>query len=302
MGRWSQALRFLAVASIGSVTGCSTFDSMFSRSTNTANGESLNVPAMSTASTPTVTATKHKDPDLAPDKAAKLCIATAEELEKNGHYEQAIGQYELALQHQPKTPGVGKKIAACYANMKQFDKAIDQYQQELKAHPNDPDLLNDLGYTFYEKDDLSTAEKYLRLAISARQNHQRAYGNLGLVLGKQQKWKESLEAFRKAGSPAMAQTNLAAMYYAAGQIEEARRCCNIALGMDANLKPAKDLMAKLDTMPKDDSKVQQAEAKLTKTDDATSQMASADMAKSVQLQRPVRASKPKEPLEFKPIK
>jgi Tfp pilus assembly protein PilF len=301
MGRWSHTYRLLAIAGLCSVTGCTTFDSLFSNKTKNAQGEVLTVPNMGNVTTPAVSSNKHHDPDLAPEKAAKLCIATAEELEKNGHFEQAIGQYELALQHQPKTPGLNKKIAANYATLKKFDKSIEVYQQELKAHPNDADLLNDLGYTFYEKDDLVTAEKYLRLAISGKQNHQRAYGNLGLVLGKQQKWKESLEAFKKAGSPAMAQANLAAMYFAAGNTEEARRSCSIALGMDANLKPAKDLMAKLDSMPKEDSKVQQAEAKLTQTSDATSQMAAADLAKGVQLQRPVR-SKPKEPLEFKPVR
>ncbi|HMP16004.1 MAG TPA: tetratricopeptide repeat protein, partial [Gemmatales bacterium] len=259
---------------------------------------------MPAGSMPSMTASQQKDPDLPPEKAAKLCLATAEELEKNGHYEQALTQYQLALQHQPKLPGVGKKIAACYATMQQFEQAVAHYQKELAAKPNDPDLLNDLGYTYYEMNDLVTAEKYLRQAIAARKDHQRAYGNLGLVLGKQQKWKESLEAFKKAGSPAMAQVHLSTMYLAAGKVEDAKRCCNIALGMDANLKPAKDLMAKLESMPVEETTIQQAEDRLIEARDSSSkretssQMAAADVAKAVQLQRPVRVNQPKQPLEF----
>jgi Tfp pilus assembly protein PilF len=301
MGRWSQACRILVAALMCSVMGCATFDSLFVAKAKKPSGDTLVVPAMTTTSS-TAAASKQKDPDLAPDKASKLCIATAEELEKNGHYEQALAQYELALQHQPKLPGVGKKIAACYANMKKYDEAIAQYQKELATKPNDPDLLNDLGYTYYEKNELTTAEKYLRLAIAGRKDHQRAYGNLGLVLGRQQKWKESLEAFKKAGSPAMAQVHLATMYLAAGQVDDAKRSCSIALGIDGNLKPAKELMTKIDTMPKEESKILQAEAKLTEEKDTTSQLAASDVSKGVQLQRPVRTTKPKENLEFRPVK
>ncbi len=86
-------------------------------------------------------------------------MATAEELEKNGHYDQAVNQYELALKHDPRTTGVGRKLAACYARQGQFDKSIAQYQKELAASPKDADLLNDLGYTFYEKEDYENAGK-----------------------------------------------------------------------------------------------------------------------------------------------
>lgn len=255
-------------------------------------------------------ANRGKDPDLAPDKAAKLCMATAEELEKNGHLEQAIAQYELAMQHHAKLPGAGKKLAACYARAGKYDQAIAQYQKDLAASPKDVDLLNDLGYTYFEKEDYVTAEKYLRQAIAIKPGYQRAHGNLGYVLGSQMKWKESLEAFRKAGTPATAQSNLAAMYYKAGLTDDARRSCSIALGLDPSLKTAKDLLAKLDEQPKDDSKsIKQAEAKLTKELSGSSiETASRTMdepsgatdPKAVQLQRPVRVNRQNSPQEFKP--
>jgi len=273
------------------------------------------------SSQPTVNSTAiSKDPDLAPDQAAKLCLATADELEKNGHNEQACGQYELALQHDPRQPAVSKKLAACYAKAGLYDKSIAQYQKCIVASPKDAELINDLGYTYYEKDDFTTAEKHLRQAIALKPTLQRAHGNLGLALGRQCKWKESLEEFKKACSPGMAQANLAAMYLAAGQHDDARRSCNIALGLEPNLKTAKDLLAKLDEMPKNDAKgVQQAEARLLKESASKPEVvtARADVpadtrtasdgadklgANAIQLQKPVRANRQAESNEFRPVK
>lgn len=273
------------------------------------------------SSQPTVNSTAiTKDPDLPSDQASKLCLATAEELEKNGHFEQACGQYELALQHEARQPAVSKKLAACYAKAGLYDKSITQYQKCIASTPKDAELLNDLGYTYYEKDDFASAEKYLRQAIALKPAMQRAHGNLGLALGRQSKWKESLDEFKKACSPGMAQANLAAMYLAAGQYDDARRSCNIALGLEPNLKTAKDLLAKLDETPQDNSKtVKQAEARLLKDNSSKPEVgfARADLpadtkvasdatdkvgANAIQLQKPVRANRQKESSEFRPVK
>lgn len=295
MGRWS---RLTWCAGILVATGCATPTLTPGNLTERSSTES-----MSHTMAPMVTSSKSKDPDLPADQSAKLCMATAEELEKNGHYDQAVNQYELALKHEPRTPGIGRKLAACYARQGQYDKSIAQYQKELAVSPKDADLLNDLGYTFYEKEDYENAEKYLRQAIAARQNYQRAHGNLGLVLGKQMKWKECLEAFKKAGTPATAQANLAAMYMAANRPDDARRCCNIALGLDPSLKTAKELMTKLDSMTKDEGKsIQQAEARLSQESTTNATPAASEMANAIQLQKPVRTSRPQEPLEFRPVK
>lgn len=292
MGRWS---RLTCCTGLLAVSGCaipSYFTSPGTERVTTTNAAPAVTPMVSTAKT--------KDTDLPPDQASKLCMATAEELEKNGHYDQAINQYELALKHQPRSVGVGRKLAGCYAKQGQYDQAIGQYQKELVVTPKDADLLNDLGYTYYEKEDFTNAEKYLNQALVAKPGYQRAYGNLGLVLGRQQKWRDCLEAFKKAGNPATAQANLAAMYLTAGKSEDAKRCCNIALGLDPSLKTAKELLAKIESLPAEDGKaILQAEARLSQDSGASS---GKEQATAVQLQRPVRSTRHQEPLEFRPVK
>src|SRR5262245_8424354 len=56
-------------------------------------------------------AAKAKEPELAPNKAAQLCLAAAEELEKGGHNAHAIAECELARQHSPNLPGLNRKLA-----------------------------------------------------------------------------------------------------------------------------------------------------------------------------------------------
>lgn len=288
MGRWS---RIAWVMGVTASLGCAT-PSLQNGLLNSQTLSDKPVPEVASHNiVPTVSAAPVKDPDLAPEKAAKLCITTGEELEKNGHYDKAIYQYELALKHQPRMPGVQKKLAACYAGQKQFEKLVTLYQKELAQNPKDADILNDLGYTYYEMDDFKNAEKYLRQAIALKPGMQRAHGNLGLALGRQKRWKESLEAFKKAGSPAVAQANLAAMYLIAGEHEHARSSCNIALGLDPSLKSAKELLAKLDSMPDESEKtIQQAESRLTEPSATKPSVTNGELlpAQAIQLQKPVR--------------
>jgi tetratricopeptide (TPR) repeat protein len=251
---------------------------------------------------------KAQEPELPPEKSAKLCLATADEMDKAGHLDQAIAQCELARQHNPKQPGVGRKLAALYARAGQFDKAVDEYQKELAKTPKDADLLNDLGYCYYEKQDYPQAEKYLRQAIAAKASLQRAHANLGLALGRQEKWKESLDEFKKAGSLGAAHANLAAMYHAAGQDDNARRECQIALGLDSQLKAARDLLAALDEKAKEPHAIQQADMRTTTTPPTTSAVQLTEARQevtgtgdSIRLSKPVIQKQQDEPT-FRPVK
>jgi tetratricopeptide (TPR) repeat protein len=251
---------------------------------------------------------KMQDPELPPEKSAKLCLATADEMEKAGHLDQAISQCELARQHSPKQPGVGRKLAGLYARNGQFDRAVDEYQKELAKTPHDADLLNDLGYCCYEQKDYQQAEKYLRLAIAAKSSLQRAHANLGLALGRQEKWKESLDEFKKAGSLAAAHANLGVMYHAAGQDDNARRECQIALGLDSQLRAARELLADLDDKAKEPKTIQQADMRTTATPATTPAIQLTEARQettvtgdAIRLSKPVIQKQQDEPT-FRPVK
>ncbi len=106
-----------------------------------------------TARLSTNSSAKSKEQELPPEKAARLCLAAAEELHKSGHIDHAIAECELAQKHHPKLPGLSRKLASLYAHQGNFDKAIAEYQNELARTPKDADLLNDLGFCYYEQKD-----------------------------------------------------------------------------------------------------------------------------------------------------
>ena len=52
--------------------------------------------------------------ELPPKEAAKACMAAGEELEKGGHAEQAVFEYEKAQSHDPELKTVAHRLAAIY--------------------------------------------------------------------------------------------------------------------------------------------------------------------------------------------
>jgi tetratricopeptide (TPR) repeat protein len=244
---------------------------------------------------------KPKEPELAPNKAAQLCMAAAEELEKGGHYAHAIAECELARHHSPNMAGLSRKLANLYAREGEFDKALAEYTKELNKSPKDADLLNDMGYCCYQMKDYPAAEKYLRQAVIAKPQLQRAQGNLGLALGRQQKWRESMEAFKKAGPSATAHANLAAMYHAAGRDDDAQRECRIALSMDPKLQTTQELLAKLEEDSKEQYAIHQAEVRMIASNTPMVRTAEATQdVGAIKLSRPI-VTKKVDP-EFKPAR
>ena len=93
---------------------------------------------------------------------------------------------------------------------------------------------------------MAQAEENLRKALTVDPKHGRAWMNLGLALGQQKKYEESLEAFEKAVRPAEARCNLAFVMSTQGKTDQARELYHEALKLDPGLKLARQALAKLD--------------------------------------------------------
>jgi Tfp pilus assembly protein PilF len=132
-----------------------------------------------------------------------------------------------------------------------FVKAEAQYRRLAKLKPHDAELLNDWGYSFYLRNQPEEAEQRLRQALQIDRTNKRASSNLGLVLGQQGRFQEAFEAFRSAGAgEAEAHSNLAFVYLTKGQFDNARRECRVAQRLNPACKPARDMLAKMDSEEK----------------------------------------------------
>src|SRR5262249_25321510 len=128
----------------------------------------------------------------------------------------------------------------------EFQKATDEYEALLKAHPKDADLLTDLGYSYYCRGDWANAEAYLAKAVQFDPKHKKAWVNLGLARAQQGKWDDSFQAFCQAVRPADAHCNVAFILAAQGKTDEAKAQYRQALSLDPSLRLAHDALAQLE--------------------------------------------------------
>jgi Flp pilus assembly protein TadD len=193
---------------------------------------------------------KSEDRELPPEQASRLCLATAQEMEKSGSEGTAISLYEKARLDDPrKEPQICRRLAILYDRQGNFTKALEEYQKSLQLNPHDADLLNDLGYSYYSRGKLDEAEKALRQALACDGKHARAWVNLGMTLGAQGRYAESLEAFCKAVPPAEAHCNLAFLLTTQKKWAEASQEYHAALGLNPNLVLAQASLEKLQRGP-----------------------------------------------------
>jgi Tfp pilus assembly protein PilF len=189
---------------------------------------------------------ERKHAQLPAKETARVCVATAESLQKGGKYKEAIALYERAREKDPSLHDVSRHLAVLYDRMDNFEAAKREYQLALQRNPKDPDLHNDLGYGYYCRGNFAEAEKHLRQALAHDPKHARAWTNLGLTLGQQGKYVEALEAFAKVVTPAQAQCNLAFLLTAQGKLAEAKQAYREALALEPELRLARAALAKLE--------------------------------------------------------
>jgi Tfp pilus assembly protein PilF len=184
---------------------------------------------------------------LPPEQAGQVCLAAALELESKGAAADAITLYEKARADSPKLDGLcARRLAVLYDLHGELTRSTEEYQRALKHSPRDSNVLNDLGYSYYNRGRLDEAEKTLRQALAGDAGNRRAWVNLGMVLGAAGRDAESLAAFQKAVPAPQAECNLAFILTARGKHDEARALYRRALAADEALVVAREALEKLE--------------------------------------------------------
>jgi Tfp pilus assembly protein PilF len=186
-------------------------------------------------------------PDELPSKqTARLCAATAEDMQKKGFTEQAIFLYEKARESDPSVPNVAHHLALLYDQQGDGSRSLNEFKKALVATPKDPDLLNDFGYYYYHRGNLTDAESWYRKALAISPNHASALSNLAIVLGHQRRYQESIEMFTRVVGPAAAYSNVGVLMVEQGDLQKARDAFAQAARLDQTLKEPQAFLAYLD--------------------------------------------------------
>lgn len=174
-------------------------------------------------------------------------LTTAHEMEKNDEAAAAIELYLKARAAEPRlAPDISRRLAVLYDRVEDFTKAQAEYDLALAAHPTDPELLADLGYSYYCRGDWPRAEQTLRQVVASHPDHKRAWMNLGLTLCATKRFEDGHQAFLKTGSEAEARVNLAFALAVQGRTDDAKGQYRAALEMEPGMKIARDALAALE--------------------------------------------------------
>lgn len=169
-------------------------------------------------------------------------LAQAESLAGAGKLGQARDIYQRLVVEFPKQPQALHGLALVADRQRKHREAQALYVQALALKPREAAWLSDLGWSYYLDGQMDKAESALAKAVLIAPAEPRYHNNLGLVLGQQRKYAPALDEFRKAGSEADAQYNLAFVLSSQDDVAGAKRCFQLALASDPSYGRARDAL------------------------------------------------------------
>ena len=120
--------------------------------------------------------------------------------------------FQRALKQKPDDPSIHHQLAILSDKLRDFLEAKRHYKAAIAKRPKDPNVLSDFGYSYFLQKQYKKAEEMLTAALEADSNHTHAAVNLGAVHGALGNYDEAVSWFRRGGSEAEAQRNLAEFF------------------------------------------------------------------------------------------
>ena len=174
-----------------------------------------------------------RDPEFAQQ------LTRGRNLEKAGKHGEARNVYEKLIVAYPDRFEPYHRLGVVADRQKRYREAQALYAQAIRRESGDPDLFNDLGYSFFLQGKLEKAESAMLKAVSLSPSGARYRNNLGMVLAQMERYDEALAEFRRAGSDADAYYNLAFVLTAKNRVEDATDCFRLALAADPDHEPSR---------------------------------------------------------------
>lgn len=174
---------------------------------------------------------------------AQLSLARLSE--RNGDKQMAEQIYRTLEKKEPGNQLIQHRLGVLEAEKSRYAEAAKHFDMAARLGPPSSELLNDIGYNLYLMDRRPEAEGAFRQALDLSPQNKSARINLGMLLGEAGRFDESLAEFRRAGTEAEAQANLAYVKSQAGDLDGAVACYHRALSLDSSLKPVAEALIQL---------------------------------------------------------
>jgi tetratricopeptide (TPR) repeat protein len=167
------------------------------------------------------------------DVELRLFLAEGEILRNANKYEDAYDVYSIALQQMPDNPQLLYARALTAEKLGRIDEAIADLELIVKNEPNNAEALNALGYTLVDLTHrIAEGQQYIEKALKLKPDDPAILDSMGWAyyrLGQHKKARQYLQrAFGKLKDPEIA-AHLGEVLWVLGEKEQARQIWDEAL-------------------------------------------------------------------------
>src|SRR5205085_363145 len=139
----------------------------------------------------------------------------------NGQLTEAIAELSRAVALDPKLKQAHNLLAQAYDRKGLHENARKSFARALDDAPDDPQTLNDLGYTLYLNGNYRAAVERLKRAAKLAPNDERILNNLALAQCRLGKFHDAYKNFARAGGEFNGRVNTATLAERMGYDNEA---------------------------------------------------------------------------------
>ncbi len=140
---------------------------------------------------------------------------------EGGRYNEAIAELSRATSLDPRHAQAHSLLAVAFDRRGLHDRAKDSYERSIKINDDDPQALNNIGYSLYLSGNYRAAIERLKRAAKLAPGDERILNNLALAQSRLGKYDDAFKSFARAGGELNGRMNTAALLERAGRDEEA---------------------------------------------------------------------------------
>jgi tetratricopeptide (TPR) repeat protein len=183
-----------------------------------------------------------------PESEFDLTLAKARLLADHGEPDTGLALLSAALDRHPHHPSIQYDRAVILEQAGRVHDSVEALEQLLTERPDDPTLLNALGYTLADHNlELNRAESLIRRALTTMPDNPAALDSLGWVRFRAGDSKGALVSLERAysiGHDAEIAAHWGEALWVSGEKQEARKVWAAALAREPDSQPLKATLAR----------------------------------------------------------
>lgn len=188
-------------------------------------------------------------------------MTQAEKDFKASNYEEAKNGYNRLLEIRPGSTEVIGKLGTISLANRDYDKAVEYFEEALKKDPDNVDFTFDIAQAYYKQGRIDKAEEYYRKTFALNKKHPNAERRIAVIMWEKGEKEEALKMLKEAASlhepdvDPPTYNRLGEFLLAMKQDQEAKTYLEKLMTIKKPPKESINLLMKIYTREKDEEKI-----------------------------------------------